>query len=183
MVSTLSRARDLEIGEDAGVSSDEGFRPMYEAEFANVYQTVLLMCGDRSIAEDATREAFARALARWRRLAGTSWAAGWITTTAINVARRQLRTRPTIHVQPTAEADRDATIDLRSAIEHLPARQNRAIALHYLMDLTIADAAAAMGSDEGTVKTHLSRGRSTLSRVLGGQAKDEPRTQRGQRHG
>jgi RNA polymerase sigma factor (sigma-70 family) len=182
MVSTLSRARDLELCEDAGVSSDEGFRGMYEAEFANVYRTVLLMCGDPSIAEDATQEAFARALARWRRLAGTSWAAGWTTTTAINVARRQLRTRPTIRVQPTAEADHDATLDLRAAIEHLPSRQKQAIALHYMMDLTIADAAAAMGCDEGTVKTHLSRGRSALLRVLRGQRKDEIRT-RGQRHG
>ena len=182
MVSTLSRARDLEICEDAGVSSDEGFRGMYEAEFANVYRTVLLMCGDRSIAEDATQEAFARALARWRRLAGTSWAAGWTTTTAINVARRQLRTRPSIHVQPTAEADQDAALDLRAAIEHLPSRQKQAIALHYLMDLTIADAATAMGCDEGTVKTHLSRARSTLSGVPLGERKDEMRT-RGQSRG
>ena len=75
MVSTWSRARDLEVGEDAGVSKDEGFRAMYEAEFVNVYRTVLLMCGDRSIAEEATQEAFARALARWRRLSRTSWAA------------------------------------------------------------------------------------------------------------
>jgi RNA polymerase sigma-70 factor (ECF subfamily) len=173
----------LEVGEDAGVSRDEGFRAMYEAEFVNIYRTVLLMCGDRSIAEDATQEAFARALARWRRLSGTSWAAGWTTTTAINVARRQLRTRPTIHVQPTAEADHDATLDLRAAIEHLPYRQKQAIALHYLMDLTIADAATAMGCDEGTVKTHLSRGRSALWRTLRAVTKDEARTRRGQRHG
>ena len=166
----------MEVGEDAVVSKDEGFRPMYEAEFANVYRTVLLMCGDRSIAEDATQEAFARALARWRRLAGTSWAAGWTTTTAINLARRQLRGRLTIHAQPAAETDHDASLDLRAAIEHLPSRQKQAIALHYLMDLTIADAAAAMGCDEGTVKTHLFRARSTLSRVLRNEGKDETRT-------
>jgi RNA polymerase sigma factor (sigma-70 family) len=155
---------------------------MYEAEFANVYRTVLLMCGDRSIAEDATQEAFARALARWRRLADASWAAGWTTTTAINVARRQLRSRPIIHMQPTVDADRDATLDLRVAIEHLPSRQKQAIALHYLMDLTIADAAAAMGCDEGTVKTHLARARSTLSGILLAARKDEMRT-RGQSRG
>jgi RNA polymerase sigma-70 factor (ECF subfamily) len=140
---------------------------MYEAEFANVFRAVALVCGDRGIAEDATQEAFARALARWRRLRDAPWAAGWVTTTAINVARRQLRRSPLPPDAPAGEPDREAALDVRAAIRHLPSRQQEAVALHYLLDLPIAHAASAMGCDEGTVKTHLSRARARLTRLLG----------------
>ena len=146
---------------------------MYEAEFAEVFRAVALVCGDRGIAEDATQEAFARALARWRRLRDAPWAAGWVTTTAINVARRQLRRSPLPPDPPAAEADREAVLDVRAAIRRLPSRQQEAVALHYLLDLPIAHAASAMGCDEGTVKTHLSRARATLGRLLEHQGKND----------
>jgi RNA polymerase sigma factor (sigma-70 family) len=144
----------------------EGFRAMYEAEFGHVFRAVALMCGDRGIAEDATQEAFARALARWRHLRDAPWAAGWVTTTALNIARRQLRRSPLPPEIPAAEPDREALLDVRAAIRHLPSRQQEAVALHYLLDLPIAHAASAMGCNEGTVKTHLSRARTTLGRLL-----------------
>jgi RNA polymerase sigma factor (sigma-70 family) len=148
------------------VSVDDGFRAMYKAEFANVYRAVVLVCSDRVTAEDATQEAFARALAKWGRLGHAPWVAGWVTTTAINVARRQLRRRPAPHDLPVSEHDRDAALDVRAAIRRLPSRQQEAVALHYLLDMPVSDAASAMGCDEGTVKTHLSRARATLARTL-----------------
>ena len=57
------------------------------------------------------------------------------------------------------------------AVRALPARQQEAVALHYLLDLTVADTAATMGIDEGTVKTHLSRARDALAHAL-----DDPAT-------
>jgi len=161
------------------VAVAEGFQTMYEAEFAKVFRAVALVCGDRHVAEDATQEAFARALARWRRLRNASWAAGWVTTTAINVARRQLRLLPAPVDAPAGESDREAVVDLRAAIRQLPPRQQEAIALHYLLDLPVADAASAMRCDEGTVKTHLSRARTALGRLLeqeSGGAQMEART-------
>jgi RNA polymerase sigma factor (sigma-70 family) len=148
------------------VAVDEGFRAMYEAEFANVCRSVALMCGDPAAAEDATQEAFARALARWRRLRDVPWVSGWITTTAMNAARRDLRRRPTPPPTPSSEVDPDGLLDLRAAVAGLPARQQEAVALHYLLDMSVAHTAAAMGCDEGTVKTHLSRARTTLAEAL-----------------
>ena len=57
-------------------------------------------------------------------------------------------------------------MDLRGAMRRLPARQQEAVALHYLLDLPVAETAATMGCDEGTVKTHLARARRTLERAL-----------------
>ena len=142
---------------------DPGFEALYEREFASVYRAAFLLCGDRSTAEDAAQEAFARALVRWRRLEGQPWAVGWVMTTAMNAARRAMRMRPTPAVDPRSTAvDHDGRLDVRDAIGRLPDRQQEAVALHYLLDLSVADTAAAMGVTGGTVKAHLSRAREAL---------------------
>ncbi|MGZ4132218.1 MAG: sigma factor-like helix-turn-helix DNA-binding protein [Actinomycetota bacterium] len=48
----------------------------------------------------------------------------------------------------------------------MPRRQQEAVVLHYLLDLPVAETAAAMGVDAGTVKTHLSRARGSIARLL-----------------
>ena len=141
---------------------DPGFEALYEREFASVYRAAFLLCGDRSSAEDATQEAFARALVRWRRLEGQPWAAGWVMTTAMNAARRAMRRPPLVEDPRSTATDHDGRLDVRDAIGRLPARQQEAVALHYLLDLSVTDTAAAMGVTGGTVKAHLSRARDAL---------------------
>jgi RNA polymerase sigma factor (sigma-70 family) len=148
------------------VRVDEGFRALYEAEFHHVFRAAALVCGDQAVAEDATQEAFARAFVRWRRLRDAPWVAGWVTTTAINVARRQLRSRRPPPGVSVAQPDRETALDVRGAVRRLPSRQQEAVTLHYLLDLSVSDTASAMGCDEGTAKTHLARARATLSRLL-----------------
>jgi RNA polymerase sigma-70 factor, ECF subfamily len=144
-----------------------GFRELYEREFAAVYRAAYALSGNRGLAEDAAQEAFARALARWRRLGREPWAGGWVMTTALNVARRQMRRRPPVVARERpANEDAEALLDLRRAIEDLPARQQSAVVLHYLMGLPVADVAASMECREGTVKAHLARARASLERRL-----------------
>jgi RNA polymerase sigma-70 factor, ECF subfamily len=73
--------------------ADDRFRQLYEAEFGQVFRTVFLACRDEDLANEATQEAFVRALERWDRLADAPWVGGWITITALNVVRRRLRRR------------------------------------------------------------------------------------------
>ncbi len=147
---------------------DPGFQELYEREFAAVFRAALLLCGDRAAAEDATQEAFARALVRWRRLESQPWAAGWVMTTAMNLARRGIRSPPEAANGPSTSAvDQDAQLDVRSALRRLPARQQEAVALHYLLDLSVEETAAAMDVAQGTVKSHLSRARKALGEALG----------------
>ena len=58
---------------------DPEFEALYRREFLAVFRTVYLLAGTREVAEDATQEAFARALERWSRLRGQTWAGGWVT--------------------------------------------------------------------------------------------------------
>jgi RNA polymerase sigma-70 factor, ECF subfamily len=149
------------------VSAHPDFDELYALEFEPVRRAVFLLCGNTQLAEDATQEAFARALARWRRVRAHPVPGGWVTTTAMNVARRQLRKAPSMSIEhPVADPDPAGGVALRSAIRSLPARQQEAVALFYLLDLPIADVAAAMAVDAGTVKTHLARAREALHRAL-----------------
>jgi RNA polymerase sigma-70 factor, ECF subfamily len=148
------------------VRVDRGFEELYRSEFQTVFRAVFALCGDASVAEEATQEAFARALARWRRLRDRTWAGGWVTTTAMNVARRSLRRRPTAPTPPPEELDVDASVDLWRQVRALPARQQEAVILHYVLDLRVDDSAAAMGCEGGTVKAHLARARATLRTQL-----------------
>lgn len=52
---------------------DRRFTVLYEEGFAPVYKAALMLCGRRDLAEDATQEAFARALERWDRIGGEPW--------------------------------------------------------------------------------------------------------------
>lgn len=146
---------------------DRSFPDLYEREFAAVFRAAYALTSDRALAEDATQEAFSRALARWRRLAGEPWAAGWIMATALNVARRSLRRRPLSLPPSGSDADPEEVLDVRAAISALPRRQQAAVVLYYLADLTVADVANAMGCREGTVRAHLAKARAALARSLG----------------
>jgi RNA polymerase sigma-70 factor (ECF subfamily) len=142
---------------------DPRFEELYRSEYPAVFRAAFVLCRDGSAAEDAAQEAFAKALARWRRLRDEPWAAGWVMTTAMNVARRGLRRRPEIERRdPVPARDHEDEMDLWREISALPARQQEAVVLHYMGDLPISDVARAMGCQEGTVKAHLWRAREAL---------------------
>jgi RNA polymerase sigma factor (sigma-70 family) len=150
------------------VSPDPEFQELYRSEGQAVFGTVYLLCRDRHLAEDATQEAFARALERWDRLRGRPWVAGWVTTTAVNVLKRSLRRRPPPEPAGQREADADLSLDVWREVRRLPLRQQQVVVLHYRLDLPVAEVARVMECREGTVRTHLTRARRALREVMRG---------------
>jgi len=55
---------------------------------------------------------------------------------------------------------------IEAAVARLPARQREAFLLRYWEELDVAEAAAAMGCSEGSVKTHCSRAVHALAEML-----------------
>ena len=80
------------------------FREFYEREYPTVLGATFLLARDRSAAEDATQEGFARALERWERLRDKEWVGGWVMRTAMNSVRRSRRLRSRVASGPAAEA-------------------------------------------------------------------------------
>jgi len=58
------------------------------------------------------------------------------------------------------------TVALVAALSTLPEAQRRALVLHHIGDLPVAEIARVEGVPEGTVKARLSRGRAALTLVL-----------------
>jgi RNA polymerase sigma-70 factor, ECF subfamily len=150
------------------VRADQEFQELYRTERQAVFATVFLLARDRALAEDATQEAFARALERWGRLRGQMWVGGWVTSTAVNVARRALRRRPELD-PPDPDMEPDASIELWSEVRRLPLRQQQAVILHYRLELSVEEVARLMDLRAGTVRTHLTRARHSLRRSLEGE--------------
>lgn len=145
------------------------FEAFYIKEYQKVFRSAFLLCGDLELSQDATQEAFSRALARWKRLQKEPWSGGWVATTALNYCRKQLRLSKRTHQSDPIASGRDfevTTFDLKAAIETLPYRGRQATILYYLCDLPVVEVALLMGVSEGAVKAHLSRARSTLLQVL-----------------
>jgi RNA polymerase sigma-70 factor (ECF subfamily) len=149
------------------------FREFYEREYPTVLRAAFLLARDRSAAEDATQEAFARALERWDRLRGHDWVGGWVMRTAMNCIRRvrgrdgrRSSSSDAAVADPAAPSvDVEGRADLWNAVARLPRRQREATVLFYALDLPVEEVAAAMGCSEGAVKAHLFKARAALARL------------------
>jgi len=138
-----------------------------------VFRAVYLLCRNRVLAEDATQEAFARALERWARLGTQAWAGGWVMSTALNVARRGMRRPRLLGPVPRSDPDVEQAVDLWAAVKDLPRRQQEAVVLHYRVGLPVEEIAQVMGCREGTIRTHLARAREVLRAALKGASDGE----------
>ncbi len=149
------------------------FDEFYQASFGRLVGQIYAMCGNVTEAQDCVQEAFIRA---WDRRAGLDLdqaPEAWVRTVAYRLAvSRWRRARkaflpPDRSRAPAPPPEPDVTrVALTRALQQLPADQRRAIVLHHLCDLPVADIAAELGVPVGTVKARLSRGRTALAALL-----------------
>jgi RNA polymerase sigma factor (sigma-70 family) len=138
---------------------------------AGLVGALALYCGDRAVAEELAQEALVRTWERWDRIDAPR---AFTYHVAFNLARSSLRRRGAerrarAHLQrgatPVTEPPDSATVvAVRQAVRALPERQRTAIVARFYADLTVAEAAVAMGCAHGTVKALTSQGIANLRR-------------------
>ena len=160
--------------ESAATDQSSAFVRMYQANFKATFRACFVICRDFGLAEEATQEAFARALERWWRLHDKPWVAGWVARTAINFTRRSLQRQPLQNSGQQDDPDLAFDLDLQRGISALPRRQQQAFVLRYVFDLSLRDTAASMRCSEGAAKSHLSRARASISEYLSGGEDERP---------
>jgi RNA polymerase sigma-70 factor (ECF subfamily) len=146
------------------------FAEWYRAEHSRVIGSMVLLCGDRELANEVTDEAFARALSRWSRVANMASPGGWTYRVALNQLRRTMRRRSMELQRLTVVAEAVPSIadhiEVWEAVAALPTRQREAVVLRYVADLPEAEIATAMKVSRGTVASTLAGARKTLARFL-----------------
>lgn len=160
---------------DESASSQEAFDHFVNERYGRIVSTVGLIVGNRATAEDIAQEAFARAYISWSKLWPDGNPAGWVHRVATNLAL-SWRRRAGREVRALQRLGRrtDLTVpapevhpELHHAIAELPRRQRAAVALHYMLGLSMEEAATAMGCKPGTVKSLLFSARDRLRTQLG----------------
>ena len=155
------------------------FDDLYAASCARITGQLYAMIGDRDEAQDCVQEAFVRAWSHRRRLDRAAQPEAWVRTTAYRLAvsrwRRTVRSRRpadrALGGRTSAAPPSEAHVAVVAALRQLPETQRRALVLHHIADLSVAQVAHEVGAPEGTVKAWLSRGRTALAALL---ADDHP---------
>ncbi|MDO5677808.1 MAG: SigE family RNA polymerase sigma factor [Propionibacteriaceae bacterium] len=149
------------------------FDSLYSQSFQSIVGQIYAMCGNLTEAQDCVQEAFIRAWDHRRRIDWDQNPEGWVRTTAYRLAVSRWRKAARAFRQPDRAVEPEQTrepnpdrVALEKALEQLPADQRRAIVLHHLCDMSVAQVADEVGSPTGTVKARLARGRETLARLL-----------------
>ena len=150
---------------------------MYQEHAHALVGLARLFVDHRDAAEDVVQEAFIRLSRSLHRIDDPSKVAAYLRSIVLNLARDHNR-RGLLslkHAPPVVDFDPmgvDETVTTRddhhrvlTALRSLPRRQRDCLALHYLLELPVADIADTLGLSSNSVKTHLKRGLASLRQV------------------
>jgi RNA polymerase sigma-70 factor (sigma-E family) len=148
----------------------EGFDELYRASRDRLAVQLAALTGNSSDADDVVQEAFMRAWLRWGTIGDYDDPEAWVRRVAHNLAvsrwrrARKLVLRASVPIARTESPGQ--RIPILAALQALPVAERRAIVLHHVAGLPVAEVAIDLGAPEGTVKSWLSRGRTRLATEL-----------------
>lgn len=135
-------------------------------------RTAYLMCGDWAHAEDLVQTALLRLYLKWPRInldGLDAYARRTILRLAIDESRRPHR-RAEVSGDPpersAAPVDAAAALDVRAALQQVPARQRAVLVLRFYHQLSIAEAAQELRVTQGTIKSQTARGLARMRELL-----------------
>ncbi len=159
----------------------ESFDEFYRGTSRRLLHYAYALTGDLSEAQDLVQEVYVRAWQRWGRISAYDSAESWLRLVLARLATDRWRRLASFRSAMTrsgpersVDGPGDDTVVLVRALRRLPESQRRAIALHYLYDLSVDDIAMETSVATGTVKSWLSRGRAALAEVLSTEASEVP---------
>jgi RNA polymerase sigma-70 factor (ECF subfamily) len=168
----------LKLVEQARAGDRAARQRLYRQHVQRVFRTVRGMLRSDAEAEDVTQDAMLTALTsldRYSPRSGTSFAA-WLTTIAVNTARRRFRRkRPELtatgELPDVADPNSDPTGDLDlaqqraallQALAELEPREREIVSLRYGGDLNATEIAAQLRMEPANVRKILERARARL---------------------
>ena len=156
-------------------SARPAFASVAEAELDAVHRYLLLLTGNRAVAEDLTGETFEKAFRVWRKFdprRGTARA--WLCRIARGIAldyfraeeRRRGREARYANEQPAAEEPAYGEGALASALDALSPAEREVVALRVLLELDGPTTARVLGISRTACSTRLSRALKRLEEMM-----------------
>nr|WP_229748134.1 RNA polymerase sigma factor [Lacimicrobium alkaliphilum] len=149
----------------------QAFHKLYEKHVGRVYALCLRLCGDKSLAEDATQEVF---IQLWRKIdnyAGqskfTTWLHGVTSNVCISYMRKQKSWIKRLFSQDETElaqqhAEPQSDWDLDKYIQRLPERARQVFVLHSIEGYRHEEIAGMLNMAVGSSKAQLHRAKQLL---------------------
>ena len=133
-----------------------------------------LLAGDEHRADDLVQQTITRLYVKWQRACTATNLDGYVRTMLVRtfVDERRLawsRVRlfsETPEPAPVSDASLEDRQVVRAALALVPRRQQAVLVLRFYYDLPVDEVAGILGCTSGTVKSHTSRGLTTLRRLL-----------------
>lgn len=151
----------------------EAFDAFYTGTSRRVLHQLYAMTGNPADAQELVQEAYARAWQRWGTVSGYDDPEAWVRTVAWRLAASRWRKAKNgvaamLRHGPAPDTPGPSVdnVALVAALKQIPESQRRAIVLHHLGGLSVAEVAHETGAPEGTVKARLARGRAALAALL-----------------
>src|SRR4030042_4643784 len=148
--------------------------------YKQIYLFMRRLGHDRQASEDLTQESFFNAWHHIGQLKDGKALNSWLYRIASNVSRlhwRKHKHKEVIGIEclempqgsesePEKMEYNEQLEHLKDAVERLPMKLRETIILHYMQQLTIAEATEAAGLNQGTFKTRLNRALKTLRKEI-----------------
>ncbi|MGW1994460.1 SigE family RNA polymerase sigma factor [Embleya sp. NPDC001921] len=159
------------MGRDTSGRAD--FDVFYAESHGALVAHLYALTGDFGEAQEAAQETYIRAWKDWERISDYENPVAWIRLVGQRIAvSRWRRTRTALKswIRHGPDGDLPApgpeSVALVAALRQIPEAQRRAVVMHHMGGLSVAEIAAHEGAPEGTIKARLSRGRSALAGLL-----------------
>jgi len=167
----------LKAGEQAAASE------LVDKYYEQIYLFMRRLGHSPEASEDLVQQSFLAAWQNINQLRRANSLNGWIYRIAVNASklyRRKHAGKEQVSIeQIDIPSDNRINTDigeyneqielLKNAIANLPVKLRQAVVLHYMQQLTISEAAAAVGVSQGTVKSRLNRALKALRKQIGGE--------------
>ena len=153
---------------------------IYEENFDRIYRYIAIKIGDRTEAEDLTQQVFLKAIQsissyKWKGMPFSAWLYRIAHNQIVDHVRKRSR-KPTVSLEdndppgsdnPEKVTERKLEMEeLAVAAMKLTPSQREVISLRFAGQLSIAEAAKAMGKSEGAIKALQHSAVAALRRVL-----------------
>jgi len=144
------------------------------ARRAHLRRVAYALCGDWHQADDLLQTALVKLYVAWPRVRRTGSEDAYVrrilVRASIDESRRPWRRERATDVLPERAASEPTGVEDRSelfdALQDLPPQQRATVLLRHWLGLSVAETAAELDINEGTVKSHTSRGLAALRLTL-----------------